>query len=1781
MPSEVMNPLLFSGSEKRSFFWERRCVFVDKDDTSGLTTETIQENRELDEKKKKTEVQFLLKKSSKTELETREEDILRNAKRDGILRDEIDTYFEKKQQRNKEQVFELIQRKDVNPKSYVDTLLGTPAKGVVQEANEKWTGNERRSPMRRYFDWIWELSQQDDPPEGIESFIRNHIGRHLKKYISDEQTNKRVDALVLWEQTRKVEETPDITEQEGSDVLSFSKGQEEKKQKEASQVKEVFSLLSQKKTLLNEDWDLIMKVPIKKLLSSFSEKDSRTFFALFSHPPRSKKSAAQKYLQNELTPDILDEISLKFGKDVFRISREALEISQRSEITNTTESAEEVAHDNRMSWGIAAEEKRKNEFTSLDDDQRNRDSHRVKDEMQEMIRIIKKAGLSDEVLKSAENAHREQRKELMGMQSLDEKKYAERKQAIYLEIQKEIQESIHNGIEMGARSFLEDVLPRLRRQVEVFSQVFHPEIKKAWLESYSGNENSEKIGEDAETLFVKTIELSLHRAEILCGYILEHKSGREILDALHDQDLSDVHDEQGAENSRKVITALIEYSNTIDNEARSVKTDYEENREYLQQELRPYLEMHEDERFDAIIGEIREIADQANVEGKEIIEALSHGDTPEIYSYTVIHAWAEKHNIPLRKASEIIQTLAPASEIIFMGEESFLKKALEAYGVSPQERESLLVWYEQHPESFARQFVDSNGNLEKSLLKIIENELLGVSSYVTGTAADYYQSKGVSREVLRDKKDESEEVLQKIIQPLIPEIQKAEEIAHRLDHLLKNTEIKKNPDLFENIHRTHRLFSDVSHLSQSQNGDIDTLNHMDYFHVLQSLEETLGIEKKFSEGNSPHEVSSALKDALRVAEEKISAIEKMDMSDIEQFPPAVLPQCESLAGTYFEQIDVIEDEQKVNLQKFADWITSKQPLTDEIMETIASLTNANGKAVLQKMSDTEFEKQHGKEEKAIVLIKNGSFEIHVREQDWDAKDDDLEISLRHEGFHTLDAANEKKFSKELFHRLKTEYPQWKEFREMFCKTAGIADNRKFPDELFAYLMAGDHEEMQKILWQGPQELFREFLADEKLQSYSDAFAEKTVHAGFFQKKYARHDIPGHKVDVFFSPQIKKNQQDEIQIQIDRLGKSLTSIRESQVPATGKQEFLQNIEDNLSGIIDRLASPLTDEEYEKGIMELLKELNKNADNALIAIAEAQQPEFGIFQELWNNTTFLSLADLGSIWETGTEYIKRRHQRNSKLRTGKVGKSIFDKLVPNLANEYDNKAEEAEAEEVSNYEKGLDNKDGWQVMDRVGETRNQDELKACLNVLSKRGQIDWYDKRIWRALERVGSGVKILDSDGDDLNTLKIKLQRACAVLYDNDYFRETDRTNSSSFQSEKQKYEGDLSTNVANMGGVIESMLAQKRRGENVDPQRFEAFVEGCIQQGKSNPESVFWYMLQGVHHGILSMDRINYLDSQHLNIYPSLDWFYFKKPRLEEVRSIAERFPPDHITGTYPPSFIDWYMVTIMADKGVRQRTLKSASEKQKSWDHDWSTTVFAVGDVNSAKQMLKKGFSGDTAMPLTAYPNMTNGQLTYITSLARNTDRYSEKDLQSEVSRHLSFTATYNTIVSGNVTNESYHKLNKYELDNPSRITSENLYMSDDALTTREMIERGNRIIRALDPEVFDFIGQDLNDPAKIPPIIQKIENRYGYIKGFSDASITDGFQLLDALPYVIDKVLSGKSKTGLNNVLLEAQQIFAQDHKKPGAQNRFIDESRGIDWRTYSKESLGDAPEEAGMYR
>jgi hypothetical protein len=1807
--------------------------------------ETIETTPETKEEQIK-EIKFLIEISETIGINVLEEEKLRElyetvsfTEEEKYLQEKIYSYFESKEKQQIEDIFTILTSERTIAKDYVNTILSVPTEKVLKEANEKWEGTEQRNPVRRYFQWIWDLHQYKEFSENIEQFIQKYIHEQLIQYIPDENTKETVSSILLWKKIN--------SQQERKKISPYPPN-----------IERIKVLLQRSEfPTIGEDMDALIYFSPQYLMEKISSPELKRLILFLTTPPERKKKEVFDYLKTQMTPEVIEEIQKKAGSEAKVKILNALQENNEEEIQSIIDAGKSFGKEQMDTW-----KKETQKLETFPEEQQKNERERVQTEIDTMLSAIQKAGFGTDVVEIAQKAKQQQIQEIEERGKINETKYIQAKREIYKKIQLEIQTGLQTGLKKGAielmgkqtevenkggntpeeliqkqtreklqmiekntGELLGKVIQTLEKRTNVFLEDIAPHVKKIWEYDFQneGEETSKILGQEAETwLRWKTMKL-FTEAKRYCRLIRD-KESEEILLELSDTDFGatktkkeieeivdarekEEHEKHfnDAQNSRTVVSALFSYTKKIDSEAVQIKTECDNIKNYLRKKLEPYLQIgNKSDRLEQVIGEMTEIAQEVNIEAKSIRESFSERKIPQIKTYGILQKWANTYAIPFSDAEKIVVTLFPASEILFLGEETFFKKALTFYGIEEEKSKELYQWYKNTPASFARRFSDCNGNIKQLLLETAGDKLEDASSSVLSIAEGNTVSEGISKEELEQKHQKVEKDKKKILEYFREHLQKSTELVKRIQSLQQSQKIPEH--LSDVLFRAQKMLEKYDALNAfKKEENYSLLNPVDYGRAFEELEER---EKHIKEivQNGIEKEKSDIEKILQEIDKSIQILETKEKTEIErEYPPKEIPEDIWMPSERMRQEKEIQEEReeirKKNLQRYAEWITSQGSL-EEIKEVLEQLENGNGEKILHILSDEEFEKHHEKDEKAVTVFKNNSFEIHVRETNWNQQGNNMLTSLRHEGYHILDIANKKSFSKKLEKELKKNMKNFKGFRKRFCTIAKIK-SYQFAPELFAYMMANKNEDerIQALIAEVPQEIRTLFTTN--VQKYSEGFSEKGIQTGIFggKEEFARKSIYHLPEDALFT-NFRSEQIFKVKAKMRQFYIYLNSLKQSTVPGEKKQECIELFEIIMQNRIyeaQYLFNNVPEEQRGRvfeSYLGKISTINAEISNVLAQLAQAKEPDYGIIETIINSTECLSGKNIMNLIQPAISFLEQKYKRNSDLKAGIAGKAMFDKIAPNLANHFDNKKESSEADRVAEIERGLKNMDAWSIMERIDETKHKDELKACLNVLAGIGAIDWYDDRIWFAMQRVnrGIGIKINEADATNRTALRTLLKRMCTILWDKDYFRVTDRNNSSNYSSGKSNYMAEISSTTDQTDGIIISMLQERRNGQQVDPQRFEAFVDACIAEAASTPEMVFWYILQGVHHGLLNMDRIFYFTGKH-NDFPALDWFGATKAKLNELREIAQKFPPDE-NGEAPPGFIDWFLVEVISNDRVQSRM-----RKQKKTDHDWSTTNFANADIGAIKQYIKKR-DGETPLDLTAYPNILVGQLAYTTAFARYNKRFSSEKREKEVIRQLTATAFYNAALLGNMkvsnSDREYHSLEDFDLKNPSRTPSTVLYNSDTQLTAREMITKSNEIIIALEPKLFSFLREEEGKPGfavnvdELRKTVQHINThgrQYGihlneHNVGQATGEIRGGEDVLAQMEMMIEKVLK-KEPQNIENVFNIAQKVYKDDHGDQLHENRIDEDSTPWQEKARRNQSLGSNTENLitnrGMYR
>jgi hypothetical protein len=450
------------------------------------------------------------------------------------------------------------------------------------------------------------------------------------------------------------------------------------------------------------------------------------------------------------------------------------------------------------------------------------------------------------------------------------------------------------------------------------------------------------------------------------------------------------------------------------------------------------------------------------------------------------------------------------------------------------------------------------------------------------------------------------------------------------------------------------------------------------------------------------------------------------------------------------------------------------------------------------------------------------------------------------------------------------------------------------------------------------------------------------------------------------------------------------------------------------------------------------------------------------------------------------------------------------------------------------------------------------------LADKGLIEWSDKRIWKALYRVGGGVHFYESDAFNSSVLSSKLQRACTRLWDEDEYRELDRANRGNIDSKVEEYKKEAMTNLDRINEQIEQMLYDKCVNKVwVDPHRYESFIRTIEEAGKGSPTDFFFYVIMGVSEGLIHPDRAVDINSNRLNNYPGMEKIYEEKPTLETYKEWRNDILGGHSSldsyykkmgNVSPPGdFDDWFFRNVSEADKVKERALANANGEQ--WDHDHARMIAAVGDSSMARNILATATGGNSRVKPTMYQNILVGMLKHGTSIARQSDLFSRDELKQIIARQTGYFAIFsgfyeNRLEKGASGDERKYRASKYDLDGVPR----EAYGYNSEWNTRKYIEELKKLYgECFPPDVREYY-QVLYDPANKNPeaLKQKLEpminQKFSHIKREknSDQIPTEPYEFYDFGEKIVAYYLEEDSNADeyLDKFLQKAKNLAYNHH-------------------------------------
>ncbi|PIQ78647.1 hypothetical protein COV82_00620, partial [Candidatus Peregrinibacteria bacterium CG11_big_fil_rev_8_21_14_0_20_46_8] len=235
-----------------------------------------------------------------------------------------------------------------------------------------------------------------------------------------------------------------------------------------------------------------------------------------------------------------------------------------------------------------------------------------------------------------------------------------------------------------------------------------------------------------------------------------------------------------------------------------------------------------------------------------------------------------------------------------------------------------------------------------------------------------------------------------------------------------------------------------------------------------------------------------------------------------------------------------------------------------------------------------------------------------------------------------------------------------------------------------------------------------------------------------------------------------------------------------------------------------------------------------------------------KKLWWGTTFLSFQDIWKMIVEVNEFIKRKHERRSKGRYGKVGK----RLPWVLGTEFERVAQSAENEEVNKYKEAMEQWGEDSIKSTLYKTSSSDIAKACIQSLVDKGEMRWDSPEFWETMNRLtarytmrGAELYIppphLMPQGESGEDMAMK---AMDAIWGEGGAADWYQSNISKYNSSKSNFEykfKQLENDPKGIGGpagALEKFIYDWRHGSYVHAAEYEEMVDAAIQYGKMGAE---------------------------------------------------------------------------------------------------------------------------------------------------------------------------------------------------------------------------------------------------------------------------------------------------------------------------------------------------------
>jgi len=301
--------------------------------------------------------------------------------------------------------------------------------------------------------------------------------------------------------------------------------------------------------------------------------------------------------------------------------------------------------------------------------------------------------------------------------------------------------------------------------------------------------------------------------------------------------------------------------------------------------------------------------------------------------------------------------------------------------------------------------------------------------------------------------------------------------------------------------------------------------------------------------------------------------------------------------------------------------------------------------------------------------------------------------------------------------------------------------------------------------------------------------------------------------------------------------------------------------------------------------------------------------------FDNIQFLSILDIVKMWKDTQEDILSIYKRSQDGRLKSVqanitdalgiGKDIpiFGKYFEALRGYHERRYSGTDSEAAKKWQDSMTLIDSHEVLHMIAHTRNRDLVRGGIGLLVERGEMDWNDEGVWSTLETM-SGYRMPHKAclRDDLLRDAWLRRMVNEIWHDKEQYYHWKQGNDSHFESHKKEFTPTCD-NLSNVSGGLANELRKQLKlfvewghkgpvPDDIKPHLYEECLHYAMRNGKMSMEQKIFYLVQGVRHGLLGIDRLRVLAGEGGEIllrFPFIDYFYGKNNTMPEIRRLGER----------------------------------------------------------------------------------------------------------------------------------------------------------------------------------------------------------------------------------------------------------------------------------------------------